>query len=619
MCGIAGFIHLDSSRTASRQALSEMNEAIIHRGPDGGGEFVHQNVALGHRRLAIIDLESGNQPMESNDGTLQLVFNGEIYNYIELRKELSDFYAFQTDSDTEVILAAYHRWGSDCVKRFNGMWAFAIWDTSAQTLFCSRDRLGEKPFFYALTDESFVFGSEIKCIHAYGMPKKVNWEVLDVYLSFTHVPAPHTFFSGISKLPAGHSLTLSKGSVRVEQYWDVEFPAESSMYRNGPDVYEEFESLLDDAVRLRMRSDVPFGAFLSGGLDSATVVKLMSAQTEEQVRTFTIGFAEREYDERDLARTVAQAFNTNHIEQVVDVGDAEALMRKIAWHYDEPFGDASSLPTYLVSKLASEHVKMVLTGDGGDEVLAGYTSNQGEKFSSQYQRLPGIVGNSIVPSILDSAFNLSSGSVKRNILRAKRVIGSANESFIGRLESKRNGFSRGERHELISQTNCVRPAREFISDAIAPVNHLDNFSKLSYWQIKALQEGILCKVDRASMAHGLETRIPFLDYRIVDFMAKVHFTVKMPRYTRKDILLKTTAKSLPAELLSAKKKGFTTPLREWLREDKFSFLETRAFQATQCDHLNGAKIEKMISDHKTEKIDAGYALWNLAMFSYLLD
>ena len=389
MCGIAGILHFDTARPADDALVRRMTSTLVHRGPDGDGYFVHGGVGLGHRRLSIIDLATGDQPFVSDDKNLALIYNGELYNYLEIRRELkSRGRHFRTESDTEVLLQAYDEWGTDCLSRFNGMWAFALWDQKRQRLFCARDRLGEKPFYYALWNDSFIFGSEMKALFAAGVPRDVNEEMLDALLCFGYLPAPYTFYAPIRKLPAGCYLTAQAGRVDVQRYWDVPSRAAEELRTDAPAIYGEFEELFQDSVRLRMRSDVPVGAFLSGGLDSASVVAAMSAVSSGPIKTCTIGFDSSGADERSLARLVARAFKTDHVESVVEPEHGDLLLKKLAWHFDEPFGDTSALPTYEVSRIARKLVTVVLTGDGGDEVLGGYPVHQSEKLVSIWANIP---------------------------------------------------------------------------------------------------------------------------------------------------------------------------------------------------------------------------------------
>ena len=391
MCGIAGIVHFESDRGVEPETLRRMTRVLAHRGPDGEGLYVAGNVGLGHRRLAIIDLSTGNQPMLSKDQSLALVFNGEIYNYLELKEELKCLgHRFSTTSDTEVILCAYEEWGFECQKKFNGMWAFALWDARQKHLFLSRDRIGEKPLHFTLCDNSFLFGSEIKSLLAYGTKFDPAMHLLHVYLSFGWVPAPHTFYKGISKLLPGHFLVVKNGETKEHVYWELPAVPEEHMRKDAARIYEEFENQFADSVKIRMRSDVPFGAFLSGGLDSSSVVAAMTEQGRLPVETFTIGFAERSFDERKLAKQVADKLHTRHYEQLAEPETFDEALKKIAFHFDEPFGDASAMPVGLVSRLARQRVTMALTGDGGDEVLSGYTSYVAERFAERYRMVPAV-------------------------------------------------------------------------------------------------------------------------------------------------------------------------------------------------------------------------------------
>lgn len=329
MCGIAGILHFDKDRKADKSVLMKMTESISYRGPDGDGFYLQNNLGLGHRRLSIIDLPTGEQPMFNEDKSIVLVFNGEIYNYIELREELKkEGYIFKTSSDSEVIIKAYEKWGIDCQKKFNGMWAFALWDNFKRQLFLSRDRIGEKPLQYAVFENTFVFGSEIKSILAYGVPKIPNYELLDLYLTLSYIPTPYTFFKDIHKLKPGHCLIIHDSNIKEHKYWDLPEIDENNMKSDKKSIYENFSQLLTDSVKLRMRSDVPYGAFLSGGLDSSSIVSIMSKISTFPVETFTIGFKEKSYDERNLAAAVAKKFQTNHHEYVVEPDSFDESLKK---------------------------------------------------------------------------------------------------------------------------------------------------------------------------------------------------------------------------------------------------------------------------------------------------
>jgi len=617
MCGIAGVAHFDDARPAIESQVRRMIDTLVHRGPDGGGCTTRDNVCLGHRRLSIIDLSTGGQPLTSHDGNLVLTYNGELYNYIEIREELIGLgHRFRTQSDTEVVLHAYEEWGTACLARFNGMWAFALWDVRQRRLFCARDRMGEKPFFYSVFDESFFFGSEIKALFAAGLSRQINEEVLDALLCFTYLPAPYTMYKGIHKLPAGCFLTVHAGRVHVQRYWQVSSRPRTEMRRDSGIIYREFEALFEDSVRLRMRSDVPVGAFLSGGLDSASVVAAMSVVTRQPIRTCTIGFDEGPNDERPLARLVAEAFKTNHVEQRVHAEHADALLEKLAWHFDEPFGDTSALPTYVVSKVARDLVTVVLTGDGGDEVLGGYPVHQSEKLIAYWQLLPAFLRGSA--SRMAERVFAATGLWNRSasFARLGRVLPSANSDFLSRLESKQVGFGATERRLLLGDNRNIRPARNFIEEALTTSVARDGLGLLNFWlHTVALPERYLCKVDRCSMAHSLEARVPFLDHRLVELLADVHPRVKMPGLTRKNILRQTMGKRLPAALLKAPKKGFDPPANEWLADNTYW---DRRIPALRESGLFSVDLENL-ARHEQASASPSMGLWTLAMFSLQLE
>jgi asparagine synthase (glutamine-hydrolysing) len=613
VCGIAGIYHLNG-QPASKEHLQKMTSCISYRGPDGEGFFTDGSVGLGHRRLAIIDLATGRQPMFSEDRSIAITFNGEIYNYLELRAELIKIgKRFHTESDTEVILRAYEAWGIECQTRLNGMWAFAIWDSHKRRLFLSRDRMGEKPLHYALHKEAFVFASEIKSLLAYGIPRAPRTDLTEVYLSMGYVPAPYTYFQGIQKLRPGHCLTIESGKVTERAYWKLLDIDEQDMVADKNLVHEQFTSLLDDAVRLRMRCDVPFGAFLSGGLDSSSIVALMTRHTKQRIRTFTIGFPEKEFDERPLARLVADKFQTEHHEGVVEPDTFDASIERILHHYDEPFGDSSAIPTGYVSRYARQHVKMVLTGDGGDEVLSGYTSYQGEKFASYYQRLPDFIQLGL-PALSDLASLPLRGALRYRLNRVAKVCTSAGAPFNTRLIQKLASISPVHIKQLTEGISGIWPIEEFIADLMRDCRYQDPFYRLMHFHLRvSLPDDMLTKVDRMSMAHSLETRVPFLDHRLVEFMATVHKDVKMLGFQRKAVLRHTVANSLPPPLLKAPKRGFVVPLREWFKGDTL-----RAHLRKLSNQEFGVRrdvVQGIVSANESGKADYGNFIWMLFILS----
>lgn len=617
MCGVAGILHFSREREASYSVIKKMTDKITYRGPDGEGFFLNKNLAFGHRRLSIIDLNTGTQPMFSDDKSLVLIFNGEIYNYIELREELKKYgYKFQTASDSEVIIKAYQKWGVECQNKFNGMWAFALWDDKKQELLLSRDRIGEKPLHYAVYDNSLIFGSEIKTVLEYGIPKIPNPELLEIYLTLSYIPAPFTFFKDIHKLKAGHYLIARGNDVKEVKYWDLPEIDEDQMIINESDVYENFQELLTDSVKLRMRSDVPYGAFLSGGLDSSSVVALMTEISSFPVETFTIGFKEKSYDERYLAKLVAKKFNTNHHEYVVEPEGFDEILNSISYHYDEPFGDSSAIPTGHVSKFAAERVKMVLTGDGGDEVLSGYTNYQHEKFATKYQRLPDWLKNNF-PKFLNLVSSPVNGNLKYKLNRARIVSFSSCLDFQGRYLYKTPGTPISIIKQMV-RNEKVFPVEEFLGSFMKNCSYKDPFYQLMYLNYKlSLPDDMLVKVDRMSMANSLETRTPFLDIRLIEYMVKVHKNVKMKKFQRKTILRNTVGRCLPRPLLNAPKKGFSVPLLDWFRSD--SFLNRLVELEKNLSFLEKNTIKNITKVNTKEDKQFGNFIWMLFVLDKAID
>jgi asparagine synthase (glutamine-hydrolysing) len=616
MCGITGLLHADAEQPVEAERLRRMCGTLVHRGPDGDGFHIEGPVGLGMRRLAIIDVAGGHQPLYNEDLSIAVVQNGEIYNYIELRRELASLgHRFRTSSDTEVLAHGYEAWGDDVVQHLNGMWAFALWDGRRQRLLLSRDRLGIKPLYWHWDGDRLVFGSEIKALLAAGVPAEPNWEVLDAYVAFGFVPEPHSLYRGIVKLAAGHNLVMERSSSpQVRRYWEVPITDEREARRDESRVIEEFRALLTDAVRLQIRSDVPFGAFLSGGLDSSSIVALMSELVPDAVRTFTIGFEARGYDERALARLVAQRYRTDHVERCVRPEEMQESLETLGRCFDEPFGDSSALATYVVSKLAREHVKVVLTGDGGDEVLAGYTRYQGEKFSQVYGALPGFVRRYMLPRSVDAARALLPSGLRLGADRAARVLEAANLSFEDRVARKQSWSSPELRRGLLRmEGRGVRPAREYVEDVMRACPARDNLHRLNWFDLKMMLPGdMLTKVDRMSMANSLEARVPFLDHRLVELMAPVSFHVKLPGYTRKHVLRRAMGKNLPPELLRARKRGFNVPVREWFRNSPpAERLRERLAHGSLDDLMENKALERLLDDHRAGRADHGVTIWIL--------
>ena len=593
-----------------RSLLERMTNVLSHRGPDGEGFYVRANIGLGHRRLAIIDLSTGDQPMLSRDKNLVIVYNGEIYNYLELKEELKSLgYRFDTASDTEVILSAYEEWGFDCQNKFNGMWAFALWDARAQHLFLSRDRIGEKPLHFSVRDNSFLFGSEIKSMLASGYTYEAADHLWHIYLSLGYIPAPHTFYSGISKLMPGRFLVVKHGQVKERTYWDLPSVDEKEMRRDASKIYEEFEHDFTDSVKIRMRSDVPYGAFLSGGLDSSTVVAAMSEQSSSPIETFTIGFAEKAFDERQLAKCVAGAFHTHHHEQLVQPESFDESLTKIVGHFDEPFGDASAMPVGFVSRLARQKVTMALTGDGGDEVLSGYTSYVAERFAERYQILPALLRRSLFHST-DLLSRFTRAGLRYRLNRLKRSLYLCGTNFEERFISKLALVERNSIRQLIPSDVPQLSIEEYLFDAFAGCSFKDPFYRLMYFHLKvSLPDDMLTKVDRMSMAHSLETRVPFLDHRLIELCWGVDKDLKMPGHNAKNLLKNTYGRRLPPAVLKAPKKPFSVPLREWFKQRDF---EERLDELQEADFgLDRVVIKNIVDANRSGREDYGNFIWRL--------
>lgn len=610
MCGITGIFNFDNNKIVDQQDLLNMNNSLVHRGPDGDGLFIQNNIGLGHRRLKIIDLLTGEQPMFSFNNNIVLVFNGEIYNYQELKKELiSKGHKFFTSSDTEVIINSYLEWGLDCQNKFNGMWSFALWDKTKQRLFLSIDRIGQKPLFYSLYNNSFYFGSEIKSLFSAKLPKQINEELTELYLSLSYIPGKNTYFKNIFKVLPGQFLLVDNTGIKEIQYWDLPEIDESNMNKNIGEIKEEFSNLLQDSVKIRMNSDVPFGAFLSGGLDSASVVSLMCQNSDFPIETFTIGFKEAEFDESKLAQMVSDKFSTNHNLGYVDSNSMEFFINLISNGFDEPFGDNSAIPTYQVSNYASKKVKMVLTGDGGDEVMSGYPTYLGLKYFELYNKFPKLMRKFISRTLKNSS-ELLPKNLSKKVKYFNSLLLSSDMSFNENICSKKPVTQLINIKKVTNNIKNVVKIEDYINDFESKIPYKDNFYKYMYFDIKnRLPYGYLPKVDRMSMANSIETRAPFLDYRLIEFMVNVEKNIKVRNFQTKSILKNTVAKTLPSKLLNSKKMGFITPLDKWLRDPNTNII-LKNLKSSEWS-LDNNHIEKMINQNNDGSADNGSFLWQL--------
>jgi asparagine synthase (glutamine-hydrolysing) len=619
MCGIVGQIYRDPERRVEPASLATMCAALVHRGPDDQGAYCVGNVGLAMRRLAIIDVNTGQQPIHNEDATVWTVYNGEIYNFRELRRELeSRGHAFYTQTDTEVLVHLYEDHGVDFVRRLNGMFAIALWDVRKRRLVLARDHIGIKPLFYADLGDRFVFGSEIKALLADGWSPSVDVTALSHYLSLLYVPAPFTIYREIRKLEPAHILTWQAGEVTVRRYWHLHEAA--GVARSEPtDVASTVRDLLADAVRRQLIADVPLGAFLSGGLDSSTVVALMRRAHTGRIKTFAIGFDDPSYDERPAARIVAKAFETDHTEFNVRANVQEILPR-IAYHFDEPFADASAIPTYYLSQLTRQHVKVALGGDGGDEVFAGYLTYRAEKLASIYRALPAILSRRVLPALVHR-LPVSDRKISFEF-RAKRFVDHAL-------------IERGRRHFAWKAFFDEELKREILSDDITasidgaidsyPILHRfhqevgvsTGLNALLYGDVKlSLADDILVKVDRMSMAHSLEVRVPLLDHRLVEFMFALPGARKMPGLRLKHVLKQAMRDVLPPAILRRRKAGFNVPLSSWLRKELRPLVRELLSAEQLATHgvFKPRAVQRLVSDHLTGRADYSRNLWALLMF-----
>ena len=609
MCGIAGIVEV-GGRGVDRALLTAMTTAQAHRGPDGDGFVCRGGVGLGHRRLAIIDLVTGDQPMPNDDQSIWIVFNGEIYNYRELRTELEARGSrFRTQSDTEVILRAYEAYGAECVTRLRGMFAFAILDERARQVFLARDRVGIKPLVYHWDGRRLLFASELKGIlQAADVPRDLDLEALGEYLGYHYVAAPRTIFRAVRKLPPASTLTVSLdgGAPRVARYWTLRFAPQPRVTED--EWIEGLKAQLAHAVRSHMISDVPIGAFLSGGLDSSTVVALMAQASSTPVRTFSIGFAETDFDELAYARQVAARYGTDHYELVVKPSALDVLP-KLAWHFDEPFADSSAIPTYYVSKITREHVTVALSGDGGDENFAGY------RRYARAQQLHERLDHGML-RLAQPLLRLAAGALP---------VGAPGQAYAGFLGAGELGryhrlmtYERSEtlRHLLTSDLrgSVAAPGPAGFARLVAELGAPDYVSALQLIDIHTyLPEDILTKVDRASMAVSLESRVPLLDHVLMEYAATIPSSLKLREGQGKHILKRAMASSLPGDILTRRKMGFGVPLGEWfrgeLRELVRDVLLSRV--ARERGMFRPAAIARLLDAHEAGRRDYSARLWAL--------
>ncbi|PCJ93840.1 MAG: asparagine synthetase B [Porticoccaceae bacterium] len=621
MCGIAGIFDLVGQRTFDESLISAMNQTQFHRGPDEGGLHLESGVALAHRRLSIIDLSSGQQPMLNEEGNVCVVYNGEIYNFMELAEQLkAKGYHFRTRCDTEVILYAWQEWGQECVNYFRGMFAFAIYDQQRQSLFLARDRLGIKPLFYSiLPDNQLIFGSELKVLKAHPeLPRQLNPQAVEDYFALGYIPEPKTIYNDVFKLSPGHTLLLTRGQPVPEpyEYWDVPFnvvdiPSDEALQK---DLLEN----LKEAVDIRMVAEVPLGAFLSGGVDSSAVVAMMAGLQDDPVNTCAIGFDVKQFDETEFATKVAERYKTNHFEETVSSDDFD-LIDQLADLYDEPYADSSAIPTYRVCQLAKKHVTVALSGDGGDEHFAGYRRYRWHMNEEKLRsRLP-LWFRRVLFGFLGRVYPKADWAPK--FLRAKSTFQSlARNSVEAYMHSV--SLAKDDQREALFSDKLKQQLNGY--NAISTFNHYaersptdDPMSLIQYIDIKTYLVGdILTKVDRASMAHSLEVRVPLLDHKFVEWISSLPPEYKLKGKEGKYILKKSLEPYLPNDVLYRPKMGFGVPLAKWFRGPLKERLRSRIVEGGLADTglFNQQYLEKLFNQHQSGRRDHSAVLWSLLMF-----
>jgi asparagine synthase (glutamine-hydrolysing) len=612
MCGICGVIHGDRAKPVERATLEAMTRLMVHRGPDGEGYYLNGPVGLGHRRLSIIDTEGGVQPMTNEHRTLWLVFNGEIYNFQELTRDLkARGHTFVTRCDTEVILHLYEEYGTDCLSHLRGMFSFALWDERERQLFCARDRLGVKPFFYSVTNGDFIFASTPAPLLRFpGFERAVDLRALDLYLTYQYVPSPLSIFEGMKKLSPAHYLLFRDGRLSVTRYWEVNPPGTVTM--DYDETRERLRDLLTEATRLRLISDVPLGAFLSGGIDSSIVVALMSGLMDRPVKTFSIGFEDQSYNELPYARALARRYSTDHHEFIVKPSAVD-LLPKLVWHYGEPFADSSALPTYYVAEMSRRHVTVALNGDAGDELFAGYPRYLAYTLAGRLDRIP---------------FLKRQAQFWMRVLRSSR-----RSSFLGKVRRFMPSlicdgpdryltymvfFDDEEKEQLylpgMRALSHGYDARGFLVRLFRSCRSEDEIARLLFVDLHSyLPDDLLVKVDIATMATSLEARSPFLDHRVVEFAASLPSAWKLRGATGKYILKDTFSDLLPRGIQRRGKMGFGVPIGRWFREELREYLRSVILDPRSLSrgYFSPSHVGGLVAEHQAGKADHSHRLWAL--------
>jgi asparagine synthase (glutamine-hydrolysing) len=629
MCGIAGVINYYEKREVSKRLLQNMVSAIEHRGPDDVGLYVKDNVGLGNRRLSIIDLKTGHQPIANENNSIWVVLNGEIYNYKELRQDLEKKgHKFKTDSDTEVIVHLYEEMGRELVSRLNGMFAFAVWDVKRRTLLLGRDRAGIKPLYYYIGRDKLMFASEIKSLlQDSSVPRELNFQALHDYLSFLYVPEPQTIFKGIKKLPPAHTLEYMDGEVSLQRYWTIPYQGADDYSEEAQQHHPtskqiqhyatEIRERLKESVRRRLISDVPLGAFLSGGIDSSAIVGLMAQASNQQIQTFSIGFRNAGYyDERKYARKIVKLFKTKHYEFEVEPNALEILPLLIK-HFDEPFADSSAIPTYYLSKLARQHVTVCLSGTGGDEIFGGYRRYLIENLFQHYQKYPQFM-RSFAMNISKALPVSRKSALKEYFLLLKRFLACQETSPMLRHIGMMTCFNEEAKELLYSKGHTnLTPSSDVIMQYYKKNEHLDDLSRTLYADFHTYLPGdLLVKEDRMTMAASLEGRVPFLDHEFVEYVASIPSELKVRKFTTKHIFKEAMRPLLPSNIIDRRKHGFGVPIGEWFKKELKTYT-TEVFQdrtTTQRGYFDSDYILSLLDEHQKGVEDYSSQLWALLTF-----
>ena len=615
MCGIVGTLNFDKEKLVDSAVLKRMTDILFHRGPDDEGFYIQQNIGLGFRRLSIIDLNTGHQPLANSNNSVCIVFNGEIYNYQEQREILKKKgYQFKTLTDTEVILHLYEEYGVDCLQYLRGMFAFAIWDNNKKQLFCARDRFGIKPFYYYLDNQKFVFGSEIKAIlKNEEIDKTLSYDAIDSYFTFGYITSDISIYKNIKKLQPGHYLLISfkdKVSIDIQRYWDIYFEPD---YSKSQDQWkEEIESCLLETVKLHMISDVPLGAFLSGGIDSSSVVAMMAKNSNRPIKTFSIGFKEQKYNELIYAREIAVRYGCEHYEQIIEP-ESISLLPSLVSAFDEPFADSSAIPTYFVSKLAREHVTVALSGDGGDELFAGYS------IYNYLNRINTSFFNSNKPNRNKQIWGNINKLIPQNIKgKGATYFLSKDKELVGAYV---NVWTKKERNKLLLNNHqgiYNESASEIYKESILKMSGSNDFiSNLQYLDMKTyIVDDILTKVDRTSMMNSLEVRVPLLDHKFAELSFKIPWNFKFNEGQQKYIFKSAMASYLPINILNHKKQGFEVPLSLWFKDDlkvyvNDTLLSNNSFISA---YLDKDCVRKNIRSSFGGMRDFSNRIWSLIVF-----